>query len=53
LRYRSLIESSDMLVKTAEEARMIVAQQLNSELADAAGYKESKSTVYLLNGWGR
>jgi hypothetical protein len=40
-------------VKTAEEAKMIVAQQLNSELADAAGYKESKSTVCLFSSGRR
>jgi hypothetical protein len=31
-----------VLVKTAEEAKTIVAQQLSSELADAAGYKEKQ-----------
>ena len=33
LNFRPLIESSDVLAKTPEEARKIVAQQLSSELA--------------------
>lgn len=31
--FRPLIESSDVLAKTPEEAKKIVAQQLSSELA--------------------
>ena len=48
LNFRPLIESSDVLAKTPQEAKKIVAQQLSSELARCRWLQEGQTRYVCL-----